>query len=261
MLPVDVLHDKGPIRLAIVCPHPLISRGLERIFQEDQRLVIVKEIPTLNGLADLLATIRPDVTLIDWDLVSHSSETKMTIRAASNYSHCLLLMHRPEPHDCRTALGIGARGMISKSSTGHVFRRAVWKVYKRGIWIDPTATEAVIEYALSPSSPVESDRRKADRLTPRERQIVELVCKGYRNKRIAAELRIAETTVCHHLTSVFGKLEVNDRMGLIVFAHRNTLPIALKNDDPYAARARASVCEWPADRAAIPGRMIGELPV
>lgn len=227
MLTTQISREEATIKLAIVSPQPIIIRGLERICQEDQRLTILRELPTLSGLKEMLSTARPDVTLIDWDLISHGSEAVETIRAACRLSQCLLFMHMPGPHDCRIALELGARGTIAKSSPGHTFRRAIWKVHKRGIWIDPSATEAVIEYALAPSNPLEQYRRRIDRLTRREREVVTLVCRGYRNKKIASDLNISETTVCHHLTSIFGKLEVDDRMGLMVFAHQNSLQMSL----------------------------------
>jgi DNA-binding NarL/FixJ family response regulator len=236
MSPADVLQENEHIRLAIVCSQPIISRGLEYIFQEDRCLTVLKEIPSLSGLPEMLSALSPEVTLIDWDLVADSLEARAIIRAASRHTHCLLLMHMPGPRDCRLALEIGARGTLAKSSSSSTFRRAVWRVYKRGIWVDPAATDAVLEYALSPGSPLQADHRKTGRLTPREKQIVELVCEGYRNKKIAAELNIAETTVCHHLTSVFSKLEVDDRLSLMAFAHRNRLRIHQSDGEAHRAQ-------------------------
>ncbi len=224
-----MLTQEADVRLAIICPQPLITYGLARMFEDDSRLKIVEEIPSLAGLEQLLATATPDVTLIDWDLMSQSPEAIELIRRTSGSTQILFLMQMPGPRDCRVALEIGARGALAKTSPAATIRKAIWKVSKGGLWVDRAAAEAVLEYALSPSSPLDIDRRRIEWLTRRERQIVELVCRGYRNKRIALELRIAETTVCHHLSSVFSKLEVEDRMTLLVFVHRHSLNFTLNN--------------------------------
>jgi len=222
----DILN----LRLAVVCPQPLISYGLARVFEDDPRLIIVHDTDSLAGFGQTFsAGIAPDLTLIDWELVTQENETIEIIRNASRSTRILFLMQNPGARECRVALEIGARGALSKTSPPATIRKAIWKVFKGGIWVERAAAEAVLEYALSPSSPLENDRRRIEWLTRRERQIVELVCRGYRNKRIAAELSIAETTVCHHLSSVFSKLEVEDRMGLLVFAHRHSLNLAMSN--------------------------------
>lgn len=70
----------------------------------------------------------------------------------------------------------------------------------------------------------EGDLQRFQRLTPREREIVALVCRGLSNAELARELGISEATVRHHLTSVFAKLEVRDRVGLVIAAFgRRTL--------------------------------------
>jgi DNA-binding NarL/FixJ family response regulator len=63
-------------------------------------------------------------------------------------------------------------------------------------------------------------------LTQRERQVVRLVWEGLKNKQIAGRLSIADVTVRHHLTSIFSKLDVTDRLSLVVFAFRNGLALA-----------------------------------
>jgi DNA-binding NarL/FixJ family response regulator len=60
-------------------------------------------------------------------------------------------------------------------------------------------------------------------MTDREKQVVELICKGMKNKGIAEKLFITETTVRHHLTSVFNKLEVQSRLELVIFAFKHQL--------------------------------------
>jgi DNA-binding NarL/FixJ family response regulator len=70
---------------------------------------------------------------------------------------------------------------------------------------------------------IQSERVRIDKLTPREREVVLLVGQGLKNREIAKRLAISETTVRHHLTSVFAKLEVTDRLSLLLFALKHRL--------------------------------------
>jgi DNA-binding NarL/FixJ family response regulator len=216
-------------RLAIVSHHPLIAIGLAKVFQDDQRVVIVQERSSLAALVIASDALPPDVTLVDWDLIAQDHDAAKVVGALSRSTQILFLMQTPGARDCRIALEMGARGALSKTSLPATIRRAVWKVAKGGIWMDRTTTESVLEYTLSPTNPLELDRRRLEWLTQRELEIVELVCRGYRNKKIASDLSISETTVCHHLTSVFSKLEVEDRMSLMVFAQRHSLHLASRH--------------------------------
>jgi DNA-binding NarL/FixJ family response regulator len=76
---------------------------------------------------------------------------------------------------------------------------------------------------FSKPSQVNPEEAKIDSLTLREREVIKLVGEGLKNKQIAERLYISETTVTHHLSSVFSKLEVSDRLELIIYAFRHDL--------------------------------------
>jgi DNA-binding NarL/FixJ family response regulator len=72
-------------------------------------------------------------------------------------------------------------------------------------------------------APANPEEAKIESLTLREREVIKLVGEGRKNKQIAERLYISETTVTHHLSSVFSKLEVSDRLELIIYAFRHGL--------------------------------------
>jgi DNA-binding NarL/FixJ family response regulator len=76
---------------------------------------------------------------------------------------------------------------------------------------------------ISDNQQPDTDKQKIASLTEREREVITLVGEGLKNKQIAARLFISETTVTHHLSSVFSKLEVSDRLELIIYAFRHGL--------------------------------------
>jgi DNA-binding NarL/FixJ family response regulator len=102
---------------------------------------------------------------------------------------------------------------------------AIRKVTNGGVWLEQTAAERVLEQALSKRKPPDEDEIKIASLTPREREVVELICEGLRNKEIADRLHISLATVSHHLTAVFRKLEVSDRTSLVIYAAKRRLII------------------------------------
>ena len=73
------------------------------------------------------------------------------------------------------------------------------------------------------SQPLDPDAAKIASLTEREREVVTLMSQGLRNKHIAERLGISETTVRHHLTSIFAKLGVTDRLELVIYTYRHDL--------------------------------------
>jgi DNA-binding NarL/FixJ family response regulator len=215
-----MMTQEASIRLAMVCP-PLIACGLTKMLHDSNRLEVVPEISSLNGLQRLLDSSKAQITLIDWDLVALAPGMGEVLRMARSSSRLLFLMQALNPNDCRAAFEMGARGIVAKDSSTSTIRGAVWEVLRGGTWMGDKATNTT--HAPSLASRPFRDRvgDKLKWLTRREREVVEMVCRGYRNKQIANELGIAETTVWHHLTSIFRKVEVDDRMSLIVFAHRN----------------------------------------
>jgi DNA-binding NarL/FixJ family response regulator len=211
------------IRLAIICPQPLLAAGLAILCQEDSRFTLVRDSPALAGMDEVLANDRPHVTLIDWEVVAQNVEASKQIRVLSRSTQILFLMHQSDSSDLLLALELGGRGVLAKTETPEAICEAICRVSAGGSWGHlPVGRDenASAEVPRKCSDPVQ---RAIAGLTPRERQIIELICRGYKNRQIALELNISETTVCHHLTSIFSKVEVEDRVGLLVFAHKHSL--------------------------------------
>ena len=116
----------------------------------------------------------------------------------------------------------GAMGVVLKDHAAEVLIKAIEKVHSGEVWLDRLMMGRVLQ-EISEEKQSNPDREKIDTLTERERQVVGLVGEGLKNKQIAARLFISETTVTHHLSSVFSKLEVSDRLELVVYAFRHGL--------------------------------------
>jgi DNA-binding NarL/FixJ family response regulator len=97
-------------------------------------------------------------------------------------------------------------------------RKAICKVADGGLWIERADAETLLDHVFSPAPDAHAAVQRVRTLTPREAEIITLVCAGLRNKQIAAKLCISETTVWHHMSSIFSKLRVSDRVALVRFA-------------------------------------------
>ncbi|MBV9493703.1 MAG: response regulator transcription factor [Acidobacteria bacterium] len=130
--------------------------------------------------------------------------------AAASPCPVLIVTSNEDPSALGVAMRQGAAGVVLKNRPADVFLRAIRAVLAGGAWMERSAVASMF--------PIEApDRREA--LTRREREIVQLVSEGLQNKVIAERLSITHTTVRHHLTSIFDKLSVTNRLELMRYAY------------------------------------------
>jgi DNA-binding NarL/FixJ family response regulator len=120
----------------------------------------------------------------------------------------------------RTAC-LGARGLVFKQEASEVLIRAIKKVSSGKVWLEQPTANLLADLSSRPGTRTAPDMRKMATLTQREREVVMLVAGGLKNKQIAEKLFISEATVSHHLTSIFGKLGVADRLQLLICAYQH----------------------------------------
>lgn len=209
----------------LVCdPCPLIAAGLEKNFADDSRIHILGEAPNLRALSQRVDSEPVQIALVDWSLIAwHDHDCVKTIREVSANTYLVLLGMTETTRDRKRALEFGARGIISKRSSAQQIKKALCRVSEGGIWLERSAAENLLDHVFSPPKGPQHELQRIEALTRREREIIALVCRSLRNKEIAATLFISESTVWHHLTSIFSKLQVGDRVSLVTFALRHNL--------------------------------------
>jgi DNA-binding NarL/FixJ family response regulator len=114
----------------------------------------------------------------------------------------------------------GAHGIVCKTRSSEHLVAAIRKVSAGEVWVDRAVATTLIGDLHRPAA---GRRSRMASLTSRERDVVSLVGEGLANKAIAERLAISDNTVRHHLTSIFAKLGVNDRLSLAVYAYRRKL--------------------------------------
>jgi DNA-binding NarL/FixJ family response regulator len=158
-----------------------------------------------------------DLVVLDLDL-NAGRLTRMEkleqLLAAANACPVLIVTRNGPPDGVIAAMGKGAAGVVLKSRPAEVFLRAICAVLAGGAWLERSTIASVLHPATA-----HDDALVGGRLTRRELEIVELVSQGLQNKKIAERLSITDTTVRHHLTSIFEKLSVTNRLELMRYAY------------------------------------------
>jgi two-component system, NarL family, nitrate/nitrite response regulator NarL len=215
-----------PIRVVIVDDHVVVRTGLRMLIESQPGIIVVGEAG--NG-AEALAVVgrtQPDIIVLDLDLGGESGLDYFPgLRTAASTARVLVLTGVRDPELHRRAVRLGSMGLVRKEEAAEVLLQAIKKVHAGEVWLEPAMIASVLGEMTGTraSQLLDPEAAKIASLTEREREVVTLMGQGLRNKQIAERLGISETTVRHHLTSIFAKLGVTDRLELVIYIYRHGL--------------------------------------
>src|SRR5690349_821009 len=220
-----VTSENKPIRIMIIDDHAVIRTGLRMLIEQDQTMSVVGMAGTRAEALQLTAKERPDIILLDLMLGDDDGlEFLPELCRLSPDSRTLILTGVQTTDSHRLAIRRGAMGIVLKQQAADLLLKAIRKVHAGEVWIDRSMMGSVLEDVRSERTEApDPEAAKINSLTPREREVVALVSEGLKNKLIGERLFISETTVSHHFSSVFSKLDVSDRLELIIYAFRHDL--------------------------------------
>ncbi|MFN2533505.1 MAG: response regulator [Pyrinomonadaceae bacterium] len=212
-----------PIRIMIVDDHAVIRSGLRMLIEHDKRMSVVAMVGNRTEAFEHAASESPDVIILDLILGDDDGLAFLPeLCQISPNSRVLVLTGVQNPDFHRRAIRRGAMGIVLKEHAADLLLKAIEKVNEGQVWIERSMMGSMIQ-ELSKPAVADPEDAKIAALTDREREVITLVGEGLKNKQIAERLFISETTVTHHLSSVFSKLEVSDRLELIIYAFRHNL--------------------------------------
>jgi DNA-binding NarL/FixJ family response regulator len=207
----------------IVDDHVVIRSGLRMLIEHDQQMRVVAMAGNQAEALERAAKETPDVIVLDLVLGDEDALSFLPeLCQASPKSRVLVLTGVQNPDAHRRAIRKGAMGIVLKEHAADQLLKAIEKVNKGEVWIERSMMGSMIQ-ELSKPPKVDPEFAKIQSLTEREREVIALVGEGLKNKQVGERLFISETTVTHHLSSVFSKLEVSDRLELIIYAFRHGL--------------------------------------
>ena len=200
----------------------MFREGVKLLLQRDARLEVIGEAGDPAKALELTARERPNIVLLDIDLAGHDGLDMIeSLQASSPASDIIVLTGiRDEGLQAR-ALRSGAKGFVQKDQNGDLVLRAIQKVHEGEIWFDRNTIGAAVTRLIEGDG--DEQAQPLGTLTARERDIARLVGEGLKNDAIAQRLFISEKTVRNHLTVIFDKVGVRDRLHLAIYAYRRGL--------------------------------------
>jgi DNA-binding NarL/FixJ family response regulator len=198
------------ITVLLADDHPLVRRGFRRMLEDDPAVAVVAEASDGDEAVRLAKATRPRVVLIDYAMpgMNGVAATRAILRDAPDTSVVVLSMHSEEAL-VRQAIEAGARGYVLKSAIELDLAAVVKRAASGEVVLDPRLTS--------------SQGGRSSVLTPRELEVLQLICDGKSNREIAAALNLSINTVAVHRANIMNTLGIHKTAELVVYAIRNGL--------------------------------------
>lgn len=223
-----IVHQSGQIRVMLVDAHRIVLSGLHRIVDDEKpEIAVVATATDCAKAIELAAAVTPDVVVVDVNLATEKDAALVTSLINGSSTRVLVLSGA---HDGKHELAIlrGACGVVHKDDTPESLIKAIKKVSEGQLWLDRSSTGRLFVELSRQKSQAASDpaKRKLASLTGREQEVVRTLVKapGADNKTLASRLHIGEHTLRNHLSRIYDKLGVPNRLELYVFAQRYIAP-------------------------------------
>jgi len=212
-----------PIRILIVDDHAILRAGLRMLIDQNPAMKVIGVAGNGREALALAASEQPDLIILDILLGDEDGLTLLPeLRDAATSARVLVLTGLRSSESQRRAILAGAMGVVLKEHAAEVLIKAINKVHQGEVWLDRSLMGSVLDQ-MTQAQEIDPEKGKIASLTDREREVIALIAEGLKNKQIGQRLFISETTVTHHLSSIFSKLGVSDRLELIIYAFRYRL--------------------------------------
>ena len=200
------MSDK--ITVLLVDDHSLVRRGFRRLLEDDASIAVVGEASNGDEAIAMAADLSPQVIVMDCAMAGTNglTATRAILERSPGVAVLMLSMHS-EDTLVRQALAAGARGYILKNALDLDLAAAVLRVAAGEMVLDPTlATEQTLK------------GERGHGLTPRELEVLQLICDGHSNREIAAQLSLSANTVAVHRANIMNALGIHKTAELVVYA-------------------------------------------
>jgi DNA-binding NarL/FixJ family response regulator len=206
-----------PLRLLLADDHAVVRHGL-RALLEKEGFQIVGEGCDGHDAVRLASSVRPDIAILDISMpLLNGLDAARELKKISPTVKAILLTRHDEPQYVTEALRAGVKGYVLKSQAATDLVEAIHQVGRGGIYLSPNISHAVVDAYLSKTQPA------ADPLTPRERQVLQMVGEGKSTKDVARLLGISTKTAESHRARLMRKLDIHETASLVRYAIRRGL--------------------------------------
>jgi DNA-binding NarL/FixJ family response regulator len=207
-------------RVLIADDDDLMRAGLVELLSGDRSIEVVGEASTGREAVDRSRRLGPDVVLMDVRMpdLDGIAATRELTRVAPRVRVLILTTFEQDDY-VFGALRAGASGFLVKRTRPEDMIAAVHTVAGGDSLLSPSVTRRVIDRTAQQPTPELADQARLDELTPREREVLELVARGLSNREIATELVVEESTIRSHIRRILMKLDLRDRVQIVIFAY------------------------------------------
>jgi two-component system, NarL family, nitrate/nitrite response regulator NarL len=221
------------IRIVIADDHPIFRDGLRRLLEADSRFKVVGEAGDGLEAVAQAAKLTPDILLLDLSMpranglkaLQELSELGIPVRS-------VLLTAAIDQDETIAALQFGARGVILKESATQLLYRCLQAVMANEYWVGRERVRDIVQHLRAATRRAGETATPAQMLTRRELQVVSAVVDGATNKDIGQQFTLSEQTVKNHLSHIFDKVGVSNRLELALYAIHHKL-LRQKADVPH----------------------------
>lgn len=208
------------IQILIVDDHPTFCLGLRKLLESEPDMQVVSQATDGVDAVRMVRELKPHVLLLDLALRQHSGlDVLRDLATVDSQVRTIILTAAIEQAELVQALQLGARGIVLKESATELIIESIRSVMRGQYWVGRENVSDVVQllHRFLPR-PGRKDARDNFGVTPRELEVVTAIMAGFSNKEIAQRLSLSEQTVKHHITNIFDKLGVSNRMELTLFA-------------------------------------------
>jgi two-component system, NarL family, nitrate/nitrite response regulator NarL len=222
-------NSRGYVRILIAGHNGLFREGLKTLLDEQPGFKVIGESHLSKEIGKLARIDKPDILLIDIEDVDPSTfDDLREIREINEKLKIILVVADIKKEQMPTAISAGIRGIILKGSAANSLFDCIDAVMEGQCWIpEKLNSDALKTYRGDPPATQIQTPPSKFGLTKREMQILTLVVAGKTNREVAKRFSISEQTVKHHVTNIFDKVGVYNRLELALFAIHHSLMAGL----------------------------------
>lgn len=224
------MSNQNPIRVMLVDDHKTMLWGLEKLLSGAQPpMEVVATASDIGSAMALVNTLTPDVVVLDIDLGGVCSVDFLPALTANGVTRALMFSGTHDQEVLSRAVRSGARGVVGKEASAEQLIDTVARVHRGELCLDQTLLGSMLGALIRPAPAPDPEASRIAALTQKERKIIVMMVEGNGalNKAIAQKAFISEQTLRNHLTSIYSKLDVANRLELYVYAVKHGLATSM----------------------------------
>jgi DNA-binding NarL/FixJ family response regulator len=220
-------RENHHVRIVVADDHPIFRDGLIKLLETKPKLRVIGAAADGDEALRLVQQLEPDIVLLDVAMPRMAGLVALReLSQTATQARIILLTAAIDRADIVSALQLGAKGVVLKDSAGEMLFKAIDAAIAGRYFVGRKTVDSLATILQELSAAHPQPTRKQFGLTPRELEIIGVILTGHSNSDIATRFAISEKTVKHHLTNIFDKLGVSNRLELALFALHHNLQVA-----------------------------------